>query len=89
MDNGYVPVFQSTLPQGERRKFRPDCFDALLVSIHAPAGGATFAGLEGSKLISVSIHAPAGGATSVDQGTLTFSMFQSTLPQGERRRCTW
>ena len=38
-----------------------------IVSIHAPAWGATFAGSNGASIRSVSIHAPAWGAT-IDQG---------------------
>ena len=37
-----------------------------MVSIHAPAGGATFFSAQINKGKIVSIHAPAGGATTVD-----------------------
>ena len=37
---------------------------ARRVSIHAPAGGATFTKRRGPTVLRVSIHAPAGGATS-------------------------
>ena len=38
----------------------------ILVSIHAPAGGATSAQMAGKWADYVSIHAPAGGATNCD-----------------------
>ena len=38
---------------------------ALVVSIHAPAGGATFNGTISRSKLYVSIHAPAGGATGL------------------------
>lgn len=37
---------------------------AVVLSIHAPAGGATLCGLKTPLIMSVSIHAPAGGATA-------------------------
>ena len=40
-----------------------DIANIVLVSIHAPAGGATIAALHGFVMQYVSIHAPAGGAT--------------------------
>ena len=56
-------VFQSTLPRGERL-----CVDCLrqvagIISIHAPARGATIAFADYRGLKSISIHAPARGAT--------------------------
>ena len=57
--------FQSTLPHGERHTHNPIMVNHLLISIHAPAWGATvhvgylFAG-DG-----ISIHAPAWGATAI------------------------
>ncbi len=40
----------------------------LFVSIHAPAGGATFNAAAAGEGEAVSIHAPARGATAVDKG---------------------
>ena len=58
----------------------------LRISIHAPARGATVDPFFGSLDHVISIHAPARGATF---GTLrsipAASLFQSTLPRGERR----
>ena len=62
--------------------------DSLEISIHAPARGATVDPFFGSLDHVISIHAPARGATF---GTLrsipAASLFQSTLPRGERLLC--
>ena len=60
-----MTVFRST-PLREGRPGDAD-LDALveLVSIHAPAGGATVKDCDRSEKQAVSIHAPAGGATNV------------------------
>ncbi len=68
----HLTMFQSTRPQGARR---PYSFLFPLkgkVSIHAPAGGATFAKCVSIARPQVSIHAPAGGATQDgrDKGTV-------------------
>jgi len=58
--------FQSTRPRGARLR---DDFDnrlITLVSIHAPAGGATSRAMMACTWAGVSIHAPAGGATCLD-----------------------
>jgi len=62
--------FQSTPPRGGRRQRIGDTRNAGLVSIHAPARGATWTRemLE-QALVRVSIHAPARGATSVSLAT--------------------
>ena len=57
-----------------------------LVSIHAPARGATLLlryNSEGGYL--VSIHAPARGATYHSNAPSTLQEFQSTRPRGARR----
>ena len=57
-------MFQSTHPHGVRQALREyDVFEAI-VSIHAPAWGATV-GERGKEAVMplVSIHAPAWGAT--------------------------
>ena len=38
-----VIIFQSTLPQGERHHFRRERWNSSVISIHAPARGATYA----------------------------------------------
>ena len=56
-------IFQSTLPQGERRLGSATLCADRMISIHAPARGAT--GLMNTVPLSdrISIHAPARGAT--------------------------
>ena len=80
------PLFQSTLPRGERPDRRTIRSSCRQISIHAPARGATVTST--GPLVSstvISIHAPARGATVVDFCViLILSLFQSTLPRGER-----
>ena len=58
-----------------------------LVSIHAPAWGATRCGVHGQRELLVSIHAPAWGATWPRATPSSASpSFQFTLPHGERPR---
>ena len=57
---------------------------ARLVSIHAPARGATKSRSFFPWLRNVSIHAPARGATHAHDYLTSRFMFQSTLPHGER-----
>ena len=56
----------------------------LLISIHAPAWGATGLGFERSLRTGISIHAPAWGATSKIHGKDLERGFQSTHPHGVR-----
>ena len=57
------------------------------VSTHAPAWGATTIGNADNVWWAVSTHAPAWGATlKSSHAPLTLSMFQHTLPHGERPR---
>ena len=55
-----------------------------VISIHAPAKGATFCLFNHCKFLSISIHAPAKGATLVCAIVTCFALFQSTLPRRER-----
>ena len=57
------PLFQSTLPHGERPDRSGEGFRLRYVSIHAPARGATSVLPFWGPLFCVSIHAPARGAT--------------------------
>ncbi len=58
----------------------------VVVSIHAPAGGATTIFLPASWRCYVSIHAPAGGATWFYYVIIPYRVrFQSTHPRGVRR----
>ena len=56
----------------------------VLVSIHAPAWGATAIDLVVAGRRGVSIHAPAWGATLLLARRLAQREFQFTLPHGER-----
>ena len=56
-------VFQSTRPRGARLQWYDAGEWLTLVSIHAPARGATTQGQQFIDRIQVSIHAPARGAT--------------------------
>ena len=57
-----------------------------LVSIHAPAWGATDFQMAEVIGVTVSIHAPAWGATAgAFMAQCNTELFQSTLPHGERR----
>ena len=77
--------FQSTLPRGERLCNCADCFSIVLISIHAPARGATLGTATDSSIVNISIHAPARGATVIRLFLLISNhLFQSTLPRGER-----
>ena len=63
--------FQSTLPHGERRKAPPLPWGCYLISIHAPARGATRADIINRFRSGISIHAPARGATKLYGHILT------------------
>ena len=52
---------------------------------HTPKLGATIHYLPSFRNGTVSIHAPAWGATSIRSPFSSCSLFQSTLPRGERR----
>ena len=73
---------QSTLPQGERRTSAA-IIPGIAISIHAPTRGATVMpeAIRPDNMV-ISIHAPTRGAT---QHSFHYSLFQSTLPQGERQ----
>ena len=58
----------------------------VLVSIHAPARGATVYHVHFGRSNPVSIHAPARGATRRRQRSHRASSFQFTRPRGARRR---
>ncbi len=79
--------FQSTLPRGERLQSMSGMRGRYLVSIHAPARGATWRATLACAGSDVSIHAPARGATCwLDRPDRFIRVFQSTLPRGERHR---
>ena len=77
--------FQSTHPRGVRHGILIGLGHIALVSIHAPAWGATLFLDQPSARRGVSIHAPAWGATGVVVFThKTAGLFQSTHPRGVR-----
>ena len=79
-------VFQSTLPQGERR-IRVGCLSVVQMHFNPRSHKGSDRPRNIFKISSlISIHAPTRGATI--QHPLAFShplQFQSTLPQGERQ----
>ena len=78
-------VFQSTRPRGARLRRKQVQAHQGMVSIHAPAWGATSSGNVEQITIEVSIHAPAWGATRALAITLSSrAEFQSTRPRGAR-----
>ena len=81
----FYDLFQSTRPRGARLQGRHVIFNNLLVSIHAPARGATYSPLLKSAWGIVSIHAPARGATFGQCPYRGLDKFQSTRPRGARR----
>ena len=77
--------FQSTRPRGARPDALADTQRAIIVSIHAPARGATWrARVAEAADDAVSIHAPARGATGSANTTTASEEFQSTRPRGAR-----
>ena len=66
-----------------------DLGNKLIISIHAPARGATRIQTKDDSNPGISIHAPARGATSTGLSVEIRQAFQSTLPRGERRQSTW
>ena len=78
--------FQSTHPRGVRHESSIGiAAEQLLVSIHAPAWGATQPRCVGMTEGVVSIHAPAWGATTTLRRRLRGPFkFQSTHPRGVR-----
>ena len=82
----HIFQFQSTLPRRERRFFQCLTLYCNIISIHAPAKGATYWYIWYTMFCYISIHAPAKGATRLLQDPYNFRLFQSTLPRGERRK---
>ncbi len=82
---GHAAEFQSTRPRGARHNWVFDPCNIRVVSIHAPARGATRPYKEIASAYQVSIHAPARGAThrtAIYRGRAVG--FQSTRPRGAR-----
>ena len=77
--------FQSTRPRGARHTLYARETTTSLVSIHAPAWGATIAHSQDIAVVDVSIHAPAWGATAARVIGVEAPLFQSTRPRGARQ----
>ena len=73
-------LFQSTRPHGARRPTLEGSAGAAVVSIHAPARGATGVGVVAGVGTCVSIHAPARGATGWHLLELTDDMVSIHAP---------
>ena len=79
-----VVRFQSTHPRGVR-PIDPRKIGAYkVISIHAPARGATDIEVKISEVKNISIHAPARGATVRLRLRASSRAFQSTHPRGVR-----
>ena len=78
-------AFQSTLPRRERLIGHSRTLLYPVISIHAPAKGATLPAHSIACDHSISIHAPAKGATTAEcKKSIAHRAFQSTLPRRER-----
>ena len=75
-------MFQSTRPRGARLKTMKNHTNKDVVSIHAPAGGATEHCEHISAMLNVSIHAPAGGATKPCKQNNVFRFVSIHAPAG-------
>ena len=74
----HAPAWGATVSEG--------CLSSpQAISIHAPAWGATWICPCSLKGEIISIHAPAWGATTYSKLINKVSLFQSTLPRGERQ----
>ncbi len=78
-------LFQSTLPQGERR--RPHAVASIFwsISIHAPTRGATISFGQSSFRCPFQSTLPQGERQFSVALVRSLGWFQSTLPQGERQ----
>ena len=54
------------------------------ISIHVPTWGTTEKGLDFFEVLRISIHVPTWGTTPYSRMIVTFKLFQSTFPRGER-----
>ena len=80
-----LSLFQSTLPQGERRGTQGKIRIHQNFNPRSHKGSDRMATSDKSRFKEISIHAPTRGATvSTQERAKIISEFQSTLPQGER-----
>ena len=83
--------FQSTLLREERPSLARDCLQEQIVSIHAPARGATTDNAAAGDGNPVSIHAPARGATGsqVDSTVSILVLLEVSLRQNQAQLSLW
>ena len=77
-------TFQSTLPQRERHEIAGIWADSKLISIHAPAKGATRGFFQSLGCFLFQSTLPQRERRSININTKIDTKFQSTLPQRER-----
>ncbi len=83
--NGQVVLFQSTPPHGGRHFALLAAKCGVLVSIHAPARGATSRSLCNNAVSMFQSTPPHGGRLMLTKYILLGARFQSTPPHGGRR----
>ena len=78
-------MFQSTRPRGARRVMRPEDFVSEMVSIHAPAWGATYIFTAAQRAcFKFQSTRPRGARPFARVSFSIFRKFQSTRPRGAR-----
>ena len=80
-----VLPFQFTRPRGARPTGGPRCIIAHVVSIHAPARGATLAAFQVARTLGFNSRAREGRDMASRSKSLIADMFQFTRPRGARR----
>ncbi len=73
--NGCITRFQSTLPRRERPRHVYVRLCGHVISIHAPAKGATSSMSVSSPDRRISIHAPAKGATDIQPAQFLYTLY--------------
>ena len=79
-------LFQSTLPRGERQIAFAACAGHLIISIHAPARGATVQHYPRQIVMVFQSTLPRGERQPWIRPHTAAHKFQSTLPRGERQQ---
>ena len=82
---GGCGIFQSTLPRGERPAWDGIPVDTMMDFNPRSREGSDDSKTENLPHEPISIHAPARGATQSKRLDFGETVFQSTLPRGERR----
>ena len=83
-DKGYL-AFQSTLPQGGATNSTSALNSSTRISIHAPTRGATSRIVKTIHIIDFNPRSHKGSDFGLSPVSSRHPVFQSTLPQGERR----